>query len=216
MFRTICIVIFILLQLVSGADRDDNGEGRKSRPRDKTNNDPQCSEDDGTSDSSIRDNKKNEKSGGRNRALQNANDGTVGLDRLMTRSANEWLEFETEDLRCACLGVGLLMTGPRQVLAERLVEFYSSLSSILPSGNPHPYILSSAPEPAYSGTSQCCGISEFVSSTASRDIVYQRCPPPSVSQFPSNPSSFLSRPHSSDSHNSMSSYSQSFPLLSVP
>ena len=82
--------------------------------------------------------KKNQ--GAKKRALQNANDGTVGLDRLMTRSANEWLEFETEDLRCACLGVGLLMTGPRQVLAERLVEFYSSLSSMLPSENPHPSI----------------------------------------------------------------------------
>ena len=40
--------MFILLYLVSGADRDDNGEGRKLRPRDKTpstNNNPQGSED---------------------------------------------------------------------------------------------------------------------------------------------------------------------------
>ena len=29
LFASICIVIFIFLQLVSGADRDDNGEGRK-------------------------------------------------------------------------------------------------------------------------------------------------------------------------------------------
>ena len=54
LFGSICIVIFILLQLVSGADRDDNGKGVKLRPRDitpTTNNDPQGSEDDGTSDS---------------------------------------------------------------------------------------------------------------------------------------------------------------------
>ena len=101
----ICYVMFILLYLVSGADKEDNGEGRKLRSRDKTtttNIDPQGSEDDGASDSSVRENKKNKKSGGRNRALQNANDGTVGLERLMSRSAKEWLEFETEDLRCAC------------------------------------------------------------------------------------------------------------------
>ena len=142
--------MFILLYLVSGADKEDNGEGRKLRSRDKTtttNIDPQGSEDDGASDSSVRENKKNKKSGGRNRALQNANDGTVGLERLMSRSAKEWLEFETEDLRCACLGVGLSMTGPRQVLSERLVEFYSSLSSMLPSENPHPSRLSPAAEP---------------------------------------------------------------------
>ena len=65
-FGSICIFMFILLYLVSGADKEDNGEGRKLRSRDKTtttNIDPQGSEDDGASDSSVRENKKNKKSG---------------------------------------------------------------------------------------------------------------------------------------------------------
>ena len=93
-----------------GSRQDGNGEEHKLRPGNRiptTNNGPEGSEDEGTSDSLVRDNKKSKKPGGSNRALQNANDGAVGLDRLMVRSVKEWLELETEDLRCACLGVGL-------------------------------------------------------------------------------------------------------------
>ena len=51
----------------------------------------------------------------------------IGVEALAARSVSDWLDFSTEDLRTSCMAVGQIATGPRDMLARRLSEFYTDL-----------------------------------------------------------------------------------------
>ena len=57
------------------------------------------------------------------------NEPPQALSELVARTAEQWLDYSTFELRSACTAVGLSDYGSRSKLADRLAEFYSNFAS---------------------------------------------------------------------------------------